>query len=185
MQRNAFNLLLELRRYVEALEDPDLLRFWRLLTISDHFYYMATKFGSFDEVHKYFSPYKNAVDAYTLFVQALSVLSYAVAERVRENPLKVARRLSVPAERGFHFRCPETGVPTLTATSVKELLWVVRTVPGECLAYHLARGDIQRWLRDVLFLDKLAEEVNRVAKLEGSIEEKSVLLAGALERYVG
>jgi len=185
MQRNAFNLLLELRRYVEALEDPDLLRLWRLLTISDHFYYMATKFGSFDEVHRYFSPYKNAVDAYTLFIQALSVLTYVVAEKVRENPLKVARRLSVPAERGFHFRCSETGVPTLTATSVKELLWAVRTAPGECLAYHLARGDIQRWLRDVLFLDELAEEVDRVAKLEGDVEEKRALLARALERYVG
>jgi len=70
---------------------------------------MATKFGFFDEIYRYFSPYKNAVDAYTLFVQALSVLSYVVAEIACKNTLKVALRLSVQAERGFHFKCSEAG----------------------------------------------------------------------------
>lgn len=84
MQKSAFNLLLELRKYVDSLKDPSLTRLWKLLTISDHFYYMATKFGSFEEVHKYFSPYKNAVDAYTLFIQALSILSYITAEKAQE-----------------------------------------------------------------------------------------------------
>lgn len=85
MQKSAFNLLLELRKYVDSLGGPSLARLWKLLTISDHFYYMATKFGSFDEVHKYFSPYKNAVDAYTLFIQALSILSYIIAEKARKT----------------------------------------------------------------------------------------------------
>jgi len=85
LQKSAFNILLELKKHIDALEDPDLVRLWKLLTISDHFYYMATKFGSFEEVHKYFSPYKNAVDAYTLFIQALSVLSYITAERASKT----------------------------------------------------------------------------------------------------
>ncbi|MFH0818034.1 MAG: glycoside hydrolase family 57 protein, partial [Candidatus Micrarchaeota archaeon] len=37
---------------------------WRLLQNSDHLYYMCTKFSIDEEVHEYFSPYKNPYSAY-------------------------------------------------------------------------------------------------------------------------
>ncbi|MEM1525648.1 MAG: alpha-amylase [Ignisphaera sp.] len=183
LQKSAFNMLLELKRYVDALEDPVLLRLWKLLTISDHFYYMATKFGSFEEVHKYFSPYKNAVDAYTLYVQALTVLFYIAAEKARQNPSKIVRNLVVPIDRGFHFKCPHNEIPTLTATSIKELLWILKIIPEDCLQYHLIRGDIQKWLSEVFFLEELAQEIDEIAKLNNTIDEKRILIVKAIERY--
>jgi alpha-amylase len=184
LQKSAFNMLLELKRYIDALEDPDLMRLWKLLTISDHFYYMATKFGSFEEVHKYFSPYKNAVDAYSLYVQAISLLFHIVAEKILQNPSKFVNNLSVPIERGFYFKCPQRGVPTLTATSIRELKWILEVIPDECLIQYITRGDIQRWLRDILFLDELAQEIDEIAKIELSINEKRNLILKAIERYL-
>ncbi|MEM3979771.1 MAG: alpha-amylase, partial [Ignisphaera sp.] len=183
LQKSAFNMLLELKRYIDALEDPTLLRLWKLLTTSDHFYYMATKFGSFEEVHKYFSPYKNAVDAYTLYVQALTVLFYIVAEKVRQKPSKIVKNLVVPLDRGFHFKCSYNEIPTLTATSIKELLWILKIIPEDCLQYHLSRGDIQRWLSEIFFLEELTQEIDEIVKLNNSIEEKRILIIKAIERY--
>ena len=39
-------MLAEIRPYVYATENRELIKLWRKLTISDHFYYMATRFGS-------------------------------------------------------------------------------------------------------------------------------------------
>jgi len=144
---------------------------------------MPTKFGSFEEVHKYFSPYKNAVDAYTLYVQALTVLFYIAAEKARQNPSKIVRNLVVPIDRGFHFKCPHNEIPTLTATSIKELLWILKIIPEDCLQYHLIRGDIQKWLSEVFFLEELAQEIDEIAKLNNTIDEKRILIVKAIERY--
>ncbi|MEL9999730.1 MAG: glycoside hydrolase family 57 protein [Desulfurococcaceae archaeon] len=184
LQKNAFNMLLDLRRYVDALEDPHLLRLWRLLTVSDHFYYMATKFGSFEEVHKYFSPYKNAVDAYTLYVQSLAVLFYIVAERARREPSRLIRNLVLPPERGFHFKCTEDGTLPLTATSIKEFLSILKIIPANCFVKHLNNGDIQRWLRDTYFLEGLYRELDEIARVEASPEEKRLLVLKAIEKYL-
>jgi len=85
MQWNAFKILVDLRPYVKALDDPVITRLWKLLTTSDHLYYIATKFGSIEQVHSYFSPYKNAPDAYAIYVQALNILASIIAEKIVEK----------------------------------------------------------------------------------------------------
>ena len=52
----------------------DLLETWRMLTTSDHVYYMYTRKHEDGNVHEYFTPYDSPHDSYLLFMNALEEL---------------------------------------------------------------------------------------------------------------
>ncbi|MEO0652708.1 MAG: alpha-amylase [Planctomycetota bacterium] len=76
MQRAAFEAHRRLGDRVRALETerPDLLRDWRRLSTSDHFYYMSTADGSDGDVHAYFRPFPTAHAAHIAFMNVLEDL---------------------------------------------------------------------------------------------------------------
>ena len=57
---------------VTATGNPDLIRTWRRLQTSDHFYYMCTKWFSDGSVHTYFNPYGSPYDAYINYMNILA-----------------------------------------------------------------------------------------------------------------
>ncbi len=75
MQRDAFDTLLGLENDVKNRLDKTLLRQWRALQTSDHFYYMSTKRGSDGGVHSYFSPYPSPYEAFINYMNVLTDLS--------------------------------------------------------------------------------------------------------------
>lgn len=72
MQRNAFSLLESMEKEVKETKDEGLLRTWRMLGNSDHFYYMCTKSLSDQDVHNYFSPYDSPFDAYINYMNVVN-----------------------------------------------------------------------------------------------------------------
>ncbi|MBM4404559.1 MAG: alpha-amylase, partial [Candidatus Cloacimonetes bacterium] len=74
IQRNAIETLYELYEKIRRKGDEHLLREARLLSTSDHFYYMCTKYFQDGDVHKYFSPYDSPEQAYIYFINALADL---------------------------------------------------------------------------------------------------------------
>lgn len=72
LQEEAFNKLYELKERMSKCNDPLLNRDWNYLQISDHFYYMCTKFFSDGEVHMYFNPYNNPYEAFINYMNVLS-----------------------------------------------------------------------------------------------------------------
>lgn len=74
MQHNAIETLYELFQKIKMKGDPQLLRTARLLSTSDHFYYMCAKYFQDGDVHKYFSPYDSPDQAYIYFINALAEL---------------------------------------------------------------------------------------------------------------
>lgn len=72
MQFRSFSHVRRLEKVVRELGDPGWTRLWRLLLISDHFYYMSTKGSGTGDVHSYFSPYGTALEAYTLYMSILN-----------------------------------------------------------------------------------------------------------------
>ncbi|GAB1366317.1 glycoside hydrolase family 57 protein [Candidatus Cloacimonadaceae bacterium] len=74
MQKNAIETLYELFFRIKEKGDPELLRIARLLSTSDHFYYMCSKYFQDGDVHKYFSPYDSPDQAYIYFITALAEL---------------------------------------------------------------------------------------------------------------
>ena len=74
MQSNALHELYKLEEPVKKTGDEALIRDWRRLTTSDHFYYMCTKYFADGDVHKYFNPYESPYDSYINFMNVLDSL---------------------------------------------------------------------------------------------------------------
>lgn len=74
MQSNAIQELYKLETPVKSSGDAGLIDDWRKLTVSDHCYYMCTKYFSDMAVHNYFNPYESPYDSYINFMNVLDNL---------------------------------------------------------------------------------------------------------------
>ncbi|PIR47092.1 MAG: alpha-amylase [Candidatus Vogelbacteria bacterium CG10_big_fil_rev_8_21_14_0_10_45_14] len=88
MQDDALSRLYSMRERILATGDKNIIRDWRLLTTSDHFYYMCTKWFQDGDVHKYFNPHESPYDAYIAFVNVLADLE----QRLTLNSKKIMGR---------------------------------------------------------------------------------------------
>lgn len=74
IQRSAIEAIYSLEKEVLKTKDKNLIRDWRRLQTSDHFYYMCTKWFADGDVHAYFNPYETPYDAYIAYMHALTDL---------------------------------------------------------------------------------------------------------------
>ena len=74
MQSNAIHELYQLEKKIKRANDQRILADWRKLQVSDHFYYMCTKYFADGDVHKYFNPYDSPYDSYINFMNVLEHL---------------------------------------------------------------------------------------------------------------
>jgi alpha-amylase len=88
LQEEAFNKLYSLLHRVEKCDDAEIIKDWEYLQVSDHFYYMCTKFFSDGEVHKYFNPYDSPYEAFINYMNVLSDFALRLDEFVPENEVK-------------------------------------------------------------------------------------------------
>ena len=72
LQNEAFEKLYSLGEKVYASGDDAIKQDYAYLQVSDHFYYMSTKFFSDGEVHSYFNPYDTPYDAFINYMNVLS-----------------------------------------------------------------------------------------------------------------
>jgi alpha-amylase len=63
-QHDTLRIIYDLEEDVIATKNEGLIKDWRRLQTSDHFYYMCTKWSEDGDVHAYFSPYKSPFEAY-------------------------------------------------------------------------------------------------------------------------
>lgn len=73
-QINASQTFYEILAEIKSKGRTDLLGTARLLSTSDHMYYMCTKYFQDGDVHKYFSPYQSPEQAYIFYMNALAAL---------------------------------------------------------------------------------------------------------------
>jgi alpha-amylase len=88
MQSNALHELYRMEREVKAASGPELLRDWRRLQASDHFYYMCTKTFGDGDVHRYFNAYETPYDSYINFMNVLDNLRSRVQTRKKTAVLR-------------------------------------------------------------------------------------------------
>jgi alpha-amylase len=74
LQHDTLRIIYELEDKILKTGDKDLLRDWRFLQTSDHFYYMCTKWAADGDVHAYFSPYSSPYEAYRRYSVVLADL---------------------------------------------------------------------------------------------------------------
>ena len=61
---------------------------WDYLQVSDHFYYMCTKFFSDGAVHSYFNPYDSPYDAFINYMNVLSDFTLRVNAAVPQSDVE-------------------------------------------------------------------------------------------------
>ncbi len=105
MQQNALSELYGLEHAVKDLGDTELLDSWRRLQISDHFYYMCTKYFADGDVHKYFNPYDSPYDSFITYMNVLDNLRLRCLATKKPRRFGPAPRLRerdvIPAEAGI------------------------------------------------------------------------------------
>ena len=80
IQDDAFETLYRLEEKMKEVKNESILRDWRYLQTSDHFYYMCTKFFADGDVHKYFNPYSSPYDAFINYMNVLKDFELRVNE---------------------------------------------------------------------------------------------------------
>jgi alpha-amylase len=86
MQQDAIHTLYKMESAMRRRKDEGLLRTWRMLQTSDHFYYMCTKWFSDGDVHRYFNPYESPYEAYINYMNILDDLSQSIKKIKGESP---------------------------------------------------------------------------------------------------
>ncbi|WP_321288913.1 glycoside hydrolase family 57 protein [uncultured Sunxiuqinia sp.] len=101
MQQEAFDKLYELKDRMEQVNDSELLKDWSYLQVSDHFYYMSTKFFSDGEIHSYFNPYESPYEAFINYMNVLSDFKLRLNTFVPESEMehKIAAMNKMIAEK--------------------------------------------------------------------------------------
>jgi len=92
MQSNALYEIYHLEQKVKESGDPEIIEDWRKLQISDHFYYMCTKWFADGDVHKYFNPYDSPYDSYINMMNVLDNLR-ARCRRAAESKNKTIEQV--------------------------------------------------------------------------------------------
>ena len=94
LQEQAFNKLYSLLEKVRKTDDPKLQKDYQYLQVSDHFYYMATKFFSDGDVHSYFNPYSSPYEAFINYMNILSDFEIRLNALMNETVSEDVMRLS-------------------------------------------------------------------------------------------
>ena len=149
-QRAAFQALESARFYAKDKQ------IWRYLQTSDHFYYMASKFGSCGEVHSYFC-YIVGEDAFRAYMRILADYEERnLRDMKNRKAAKTLRTLS--PENAFHFASP-AGYIGYSAYNLDQFCELLPVVPRDSIQHHLERGDFTSWIRDSLGDTRLAESI--------------------------
>ena len=115
LQDDAFDKIYQLEQKVKQLNDFEIVKDWRYLQTSDHFYYMCTKWFSDGDVHKYFNPYGSPYEAYINYMNVFSDFSQRIdyllntslnppaqisaGEKVSENPPEKQKAKSTESKK--------------------------------------------------------------------------------------
>ena len=83
LQDEAFRKLYSIQDKVVKTKDEELIKVYRQLQESDHFYYMCTKFFSDGAVHTYFNPYDTPYEAFINYMNVLSDLMIRVEDKLK------------------------------------------------------------------------------------------------------
>ena len=80
LQSEALHYIYGLERDVLASGNDELIRDWRRLQMSDHFYYMCTKWFTDGDVHAYFSPYESPHDAFLQYMNVIRDMRWRLSQ---------------------------------------------------------------------------------------------------------
>ncbi|MDT7888662.1 MAG: glycoside hydrolase family 57 protein [Desulfurococcales archaeon] len=171
VQRISLETLKNLYSYARTL-GGETLRIWRLYSMSDHFYYQATKVGPAGEVHGYFNPYRSPYRAQITYLRALDILARYIANSARKDICEFLKRFRAPDTYCFHFTDERGFYIGVKACSYEELLDFIESLPKSVIENHMARGDIDEWVRKILLVKGGLSDVEKKCGNRSSASKK-------------
>lgn len=87
MQKEAFEKLYRLKAQMNLCTNPELNKIWNYLQVSDHFYYMSTKYFSGGVERSHVNPFDSPYEAFINYMNVLSDFKIRLNTIVPENPL--------------------------------------------------------------------------------------------------
>jgi alpha-amylase len=130
----------------------------RCLQAINHFYEMASPFGSGGERHAFLG-HMDAREAFLAYMRVLA--DYEDRSMVGMGQRKYAMLVrSLPLEKSFHFASPAGDIGH-TALNLDQFLDQLKVVPDNSLNYHLERGDLSRWAQEILDNPPLAKKIQK------------------------
>ena len=105
--------------------------------------------------------------------------------KVKKTPIDRDKALlitsSVPGEKGFHFFTDVEKPIGIVATSLFDFLEQLKKVDLKSLEFHSKRNDFQKWLREVIRDDWLADQFEKLHALDLSADKLRVRLVQITE----
>ncbi len=95
MQQSALQQVYSMEQAIKSSGDRQLLEDWRRMQVSDHYYYMCTKWFADGDVHKYFNPYDSPYDGFIAFMNILSDIKERLKKSGEEKELKTALNAAI------------------------------------------------------------------------------------------
>jgi len=178
MQRHSFDVM----KYVEPMAKSvggRYLRAWRLMTTSDHYHYMSTKRGGAGAVHSYFSNFNSPVEAFLTFSWTLTDFRYKVYMALGGKSRYYRMLLgALPEGHSFHFYCGFAKPMGIKAGNLLELRKVLLELPEDAIDFHIKRGDLGRWTKDVLVCPGLATALDGMRRVVAAAKREDVVAEG-------
>lgn len=136
LQKEAFNRLYELGDKLKMVDDPVLEKDWNYLQVSDHFYYMCTKFFSDGAVHSYFNPYDTPYDAFINYMNILSDFTLRVNAAVPKTSVEkeIANLTGILEEKEAIIQKYEQELYELNKQLLSEKTPTVKAAPASARA---------------------------------------------------
>jgi alpha-amylase len=147
---------------------------------------MSVKGGGPGDVHNYFNPCGNPVEAFAVYSKVLSDLEARVMSELEKPELSAKRILRrLPAGGGFTFFYAFDRPTEWTVHSLDEFYSTLEVVSLKSIRFHIKRGDFERWLRQVVGDQELADEMVEISneKLTGKELRKRIL--GIVKARIG
>ncbi|MBI2176546.1 polysaccharide deacetylase family protein [Candidatus Woesearchaeota archaeon] len=95
MQQSALKQVYAMEQDIRNSGDAQLLEDWRRMQVSDHYYYMCTKWFADGDVHKYFNPYDSPYDGFIAFMNILSDIRERLKKSGEEKAMKAALNAAI------------------------------------------------------------------------------------------
>ncbi len=165
MQWAYYSKMGDLEGLARESQNRTFMKLWRYFQISDHLYYMYTVGGSSGEVHSYFNPFRNPVEAFITCHAALTDFEQRL------------RGFTLASNEPFKFYMG-VGEEKYTGTAVLSLRGLLEKLPKmdiKSLEFHNSRGDFKKWAGLSLLDTELEERFRELASLRGEELRSSLI----------
>lgn len=159
MQEAALKEIYAIENEIKEYGTPQMIDEWRKLQVSDHFYYMCTKWFSDGDVHKYFNPYDNPYEAFVTFMNALTDLKQRLNYIKKNRTNFMSKNLLNEVPAGKEFYCKDGKV----FRKMEEMARQIRKLDKDTYGHHVneQKNDFANWTEHVIGDAVLASKIRR------------------------